>query len=740
MEWPVKAEETPRTASKTPWSITLDRVVLLTAVAFGVLVSAPRLGPGLPMGVDSSSHLSKVMLVTDSIVRYGKIPSWSPDWYGGTPFLLLYAPLSYILTGVLGVLAGPVLAYKLVDLIFYVAAPLAVYWLARDFGLDRLESASAALLFSTVPEVVENYVFFDRFPTTISIVVVCVFLISFKRLLSGSTVRWVIVPSLLLATVVLTHHLSGLIAVFIACVYVMTTIPNRQAALRHIGLGAGAIVGGLGLASFWLVPYSVALTILPKNEFYNRNVIFPFLRLTYFGKDVTVALLGVAQFVLAVIGLQILMNKIYHTGQRLKAVYLILLLMAGMSSYEIAELKNFEILKWIGMAIVALAFVVFLTELVQRRIHKGLLRSTANYQFALLWFVLFLWLGLGYYALPPVWFDPMKEVWMKLDVYRFWLYLAVPMTLLAGVGLVRTARVASRRGRYLAILLIVLIGVPVFVGPAVKIWMTNTYPVNPHLPYSAANAEVPSEIVDYFRSEKSDGRILAVKCPLWIYLLPRIVGKPTIDGWYPQSKLLTRLLNATSDYRIDDLESAKSDEDRIRVWRMLIDDKEILGIEWVMIGNLNQTQKRLLLENSGFSHVLTVSYEDSDIAVYKSTEEVSLVEVSPPGAFQVVMTRLSPDHIRLTLAQDCGCRGETARVQIREAYFPTWVASAEGKPVSLERDDEGYIQFTAKSWMKTVDITQQSDPELSTLSSAVSLVTLICLLIVIVRRPRHDAE
>ena len=79
MEWPVT---TNKAIKSSIGNIRLDPVqnlILAAAFIFSLIVSLPRLGAGLPMGVDSSSHLSKVMFVTDSLMQYGTIPFWNPD-------------------------------------------------------------------------------------------------------------------------------------------------------------------------------------------------------------------------------------------------------------------------------------------------------------------------------------------------------------------------------------------------------------------------------------------------------------------------------------------------------------------------------------------------------------------------------------------------------------------------------------------------------------------------------------
>jgi len=130
---------------------------------FNVVVILPRLLPGVPTGVDTASHLYKVMLSYKSYLHSDGIPFWTPDWYAGTPIGILYSPLSYLLAlPVAFISSDPILAYKLVESAFYVVTPLTIYFLARELELSRLEATMALLLFSLTPAVIENHVFYDK--------------------------------------------------------------------------------------------------------------------------------------------------------------------------------------------------------------------------------------------------------------------------------------------------------------------------------------------------------------------------------------------------------------------------------------------------------------------------------------------------------------------------------------------------------------------------------------------------
>ena len=56
-------------------------------LSIGLITSAPLFAEGLPMGVDSMSHLFKILYPYKTLRTQGVFPAWSSDWYGGTPFL-----------------------------------------------------------------------------------------------------------------------------------------------------------------------------------------------------------------------------------------------------------------------------------------------------------------------------------------------------------------------------------------------------------------------------------------------------------------------------------------------------------------------------------------------------------------------------------------------------------------------------------------------------------------------------
>ena len=103
--------------------------------------------------------------------------------------------------------------------------------------------------------------------------------------------------------------------------------------------------------------------------------------------------------------------------------------------------------------------------------------------FILLWFIVFLWIGLGYYALPLLWVPVIGSIWTRtMDVYRIWLYLAIPLSLLAALGFLRCAAKLLYWKRVTVVFLIALVVAPVGAGVVLKMNYAFSHTVNAVLP------------------------------------------------------------------------------------------------------------------------------------------------------------------------------------------------------------------------------------------------------------------
>jgi len=273
--------------------------------------------------------------------------------------------------------------------------------------------------------------------------------------------------------------------------------------------------------------------------------------------------------------------------------------------------------------------------------------------------------------------------------------------------------------------------IPITVSVAMKINYDLNNSVNGVLPYSTANAEIPPEIINYFRNDASQGRILGINVPFWIYVLPSYVNKTIIDGWYPQTKLVTPLVNV-NDYRLDDLETAPNQTARFDEWRKLISDAQLFDVTWIMIGD-NGTLAGELMQNTNFTERLIVPYGNVNLVVYKSITLPSFIETNSSNLNLTSITRPNPDEIIMTFQPS----PETSTVIVKEAYFPTWAGTANGSPLVVGKDSvNDYIQLTLPPNTNQVTLDQRTNDTRWTIISLTSLILCLALTAAILIRKR----
>ncbi|MFH0848917.1 MAG: 6-pyruvoyl-tetrahydropterin synthase-related protein [archaeon] len=696
------------------------RYILLAGILFSVIVALPRMISGVPEGVDSTSHLYRVLFMFDSMTKLGYIPAWSPDWYGGTAFVLFYPPLGYwIVLAVALMGATPTLAYKIVDAAAYTVAPLAVFYLCRQLRIDTKSSAIAALLFSLSPSVIENYLFYDRFPNILSLPLACLLIVTIIRS-SESTRPHLYSPALtvIMVMIILIHHLSALLITgLLFLVVIAKSLSARHVDRRLWIISMTTVLSALAISAFWTVPFLEASGRLMGNPFYNRNVEFPFVRLSYFLFDVSILSLGAPQLALSLLAVG---TSVFATSRRTLRRFSssVALLFVGMGLFQLGEQLNVLGIKLPGQILI----VAFFVELTARTIlmTKADGGTPFGTKLLLLWFVVFFWLSLGNQAAPFVNLPILSWIWRRLDVHRFWLFLTVPMCTLAALSLTRLTKgwKGLRLRSKAAVVLMLAVTV---VGGAVKAYYSGTQNVSEFLPYSTANAEIPRELVEYLKAETDYARVLAIRCPLWIYVLPRYTGKPLIDGWYPQEKLLDEV-NKINDYRILDLETANNDQNRTNTWRRLINDADLLAIKWVLVGKL-ESPATSLFNGSSFVLDATFSYQDGKIDVYRTSKSIGFVEITPSQGVSWVLDRPTPDRMLIDLK---GLR-HNATVTVKEAYFETWRAKADGAQLKLAKDKTGYITFQAEENMSKIELYHEASGTCPSTLSLASLAVVVSL-------------
>ena len=129
-----------RAASWLPW-------LLVAAAVCWNLVSLRALTIGVPYLNDSSLHEQMVRFATSQL-RAGHLPltSWFPFLGEGSPQFLHYQSLPAILTGAVGLLTGPDVAFRWSLYLLLSLWPISIYLCARAFGAGRPAAAASAAM------------------------------------------------------------------------------------------------------------------------------------------------------------------------------------------------------------------------------------------------------------------------------------------------------------------------------------------------------------------------------------------------------------------------------------------------------------------------------------------------------------------------------------------------------------------------------------------------------------------
>jgi hypothetical protein len=641
-------------------------------LAIGLITAAPLFADGLPTGGDSMSHLFKVLYSYKALTTQGGFPAWCSDWYGGTPFLHFYPPGSYLLAVFVAFLGvGPVLAYNGVNAFFYIVTPFAVYYLSRSLGFQKGSSLFAGLLFSLTPVLLENFLFYDRFTTTVSVPLLCLFLVCVVKALPSGKNHFLVAACLLMTLLLLIHHLTAYsLGLFLLLFLVIRYLHTRdiKTTLKIVVVTVGIPVA---LSAFWLLPF-LESTFRVENPFYNRSNVADFLAPEGFMS--LVVPLGL-QFLLAMLEIA---RHLFPSRRALATPRAVFKLLFPSSAILLGSVVSVWWLE-LGQILLLLGFTAFLLVFADRVRAEG--SRDVNYVFCVLWFISLLWLSVGFSGV----LFRLLPFSQSLDVLRFRFYLAIPQSLLAGnlvyrlvatptagTGLIRPTRFGGTPRSFL-ILILLISAVAVCFGVA----RDMTYP---------GNTAIPSAILEFSTAHSEGGRVLPILCPDWIYVLPYYTDQPLIDGWYPQEKLLSPLL-AINDYKINDLYSTLQEggaAEQDRVWLTLIRNAPDLGISWVMIGD---DAKRPLMQGTDF----TLAADLEGIAIYRAVDAVSLVEASPRLAVsEIEVTQRSSDHLTLRL-EDVR---ETVHVVVKVADFPGWTLRVDGVPREHARTEVGFIAFS----------------------------------------------
>ena len=632
------------------------------------VISVWIIPPGIPGGIDTNSHLFKILYIS----KYGLFLSWCHAWYGGYPFLLFYPPLSYYMAAVVAP-NNPVLSLKAISILFFSVTPSSVYFLAKNLDFNKKESILAAFLLGISPVFIMNLLYYGRYPNVIAFPLICLglgtFLQTYKK---GSSF---VIPGLVMGLLILIHHLSAFIGFFLLLIFSTFEI-FRSRNLNIVRQLALVTLSALAIGAVWTIPFIANISYY--GSFLNPSV--PILSLKFFLRFY-IAMIGLSHIILSIgVLLLILFYKLTPRNKVEVRKLLAILLFAVIIFYTFyAFLTNGFTFTIKHLLLLLICVILLLLIYLLPQFKESPFTLDINIIFSAVWLILFFWLTLGPRAILFAIF-PMSHA---LDILRFMLYASIPVSLLGARMLLflieflkESYHEISSPNKLALSLLISLISFSFFVpfiqpryGQGGMLYVEDIF---------QKNQEIPQPLITYLSNSEAYGRILSINSPSWIYSLPYYTDKSLVDGWFPQARFLYPF-NELSSYTINDLSPSEQ-----WVWEYLIDNASLYGIKWVLIG---AEEKLQLVQHAQFHLAL----QTDSLYLYEANFAISFIEVEK-GHAEIVYERPRPNTIVMHVTDAT----QNLELLVKEVYFPYW--HVEGKNyVEVKKSEIGFILLSVNS-------------------------------------------
>ena len=246
---------------------------LILVVALSLIAALPFLTrPGLPRETDAELHVFRAAELSYVLSEGVIYPRWAPNfWYGyGYPFFNYYAPLTYYLAAGVGLLtrAGPVEGARIVFVLGIVLAGVGTYaFVRRRWNAPAGIVAGAVYVFSPYVMLIDPHLRGDM-AEAFALGVFPGMLWAFDRLLDGGQGRHLAGSALLLAALIVTHNLMGviffaLLVSWLAWLRLFTPVKHGRRALLAVMLGLCAA------GVFWIP------VLLERNEVQLHRLVGP---------------------------------------------------------------------------------------------------------------------------------------------------------------------------------------------------------------------------------------------------------------------------------------------------------------------------------------------------------------------------------------------------------------------------------------------------------------------------------
>lgn len=225
------------------------------------------------IGSDTQTHLYKATLLKEQMqgLPFLLWGSWDWNWYAGYPFLKLYGPLFYYVTGGISIVLNlPVdLVARVVIPLFFVFSALSMYFCALQLTGNKLASASASAIYVYIPYHVMNISIGGSPGVLLGFVFAPLAFLFADKFSQTRQNKYGIAGASFLTTVLLSNQAVGLLVIVLVALYLL--FQKKMSALITV------MVETFLISAFWLIPYLPCLgaTAVPvqRSELYATYIL-----------------------------------------------------------------------------------------------------------------------------------------------------------------------------------------------------------------------------------------------------------------------------------------------------------------------------------------------------------------------------------------------------------------------------------------------------------------------------------
>jgi len=214
------------------------------------LVSEAIVGAG-----DIRAHIHRISYLFSSLTR-GEVPVWCDYWYSGYPFFYTYPPMLYLIGAAVNFFArNTVITYKVLSIFALSLEGLGTYFFARKvLRLSEFVSLISMTVYEASMPIFYTYIPQGAVPCNLAWGFGILFLIYYIRLFETGGTRDLILSTIFLSIVILTHVFPAIMVLAVAMMWHLfsrLTKPNKTIkpeirGLETVGLSV------LITASWWL--------------------------------------------------------------------------------------------------------------------------------------------------------------------------------------------------------------------------------------------------------------------------------------------------------------------------------------------------------------------------------------------------------------------------------------------------------------------------------------------------------